>query len=182
MILGQLRMGARQAKNAPLALAKVRGTTYPGHQLEMDEIRQLTVRQGRGDQGQSFTRTCTSVSRSFLQPMHCGSKLFKALLWGEQGGAVCATQRCRLFIASLAASWCFFTADWSSIRDVLQLQEQLKYLHCQSKLEPPHSPKVGDWTSFGLHFLFHGWSALSRPFSRTSFYQRPDERHDSFYR
>ena len=100
----------------------------------------------------------------------------------EQGGAVCATQRCRLFFASSAASWCFFTADWSSIRDVLQLQEQLKYFHCQSKLDPPHSPKVGDWTSFGLHFLFHRWSALSRPFSRTSFYQRPDERHDSFYR
>ena len=122
------------------------------------------------------------LDHSFSQCIAAQSLNSKPYSEDEQGGSVCATQRCRLFIASSAASWCFFTADWSSIRDVLQLQEQLKYFHCQSKLDPPHSPKVGDWTSFGLHFLFHRWSALSRPFSRTSFYQRPDERHDSFYR
>ena len=104
------------------------------------------------------------LDHSFSQCIAAQSLNSKPYSEDEQGGAVCATQRCRLFFASSAASWCFFTADWSSIRDVLQLQEQLKYFHCQSKLDPPHSPKVGDWTSFGLHFLFHGWSALSRIF------------------
>ena len=118
---------------------------------------------------------------NFLSLDACSGPMW-ALLWGWTGWGSLCNSAMSSFHCILSGLLVFFTADWSSIRDVLQLQEQLKYFHCQSKLDPPHSPKVGDWTSFGLHFLFLGWSALSRPFSRTSFYQRPDERHDSFYR